>query len=537
MIFDRLVSARGLRSSVTWEPLDERWYTQLDGVSRTFSGLPISPQMAQRVAAVFACTTIIAETIASLPCIVYRRRRDGGKDRATDHRYYRMLRYRPNAWQTPMDFFGNLGTRLTMRGNGLARLHDDGTQAALTPFGIEHTTVEQTSAFRLRYKYRDPTDGAESTLLQDEVLHVRDLSSDGEQITGHARTALAREAIAVAAAAEQFVGAFFRHDATGRLLIQSKSAMPNKEAREEFKKHIQENYAGAANSRKTMVLYGDTNVQELGKHDSAGFIVDPRRFQVADVARYWRVPGFLIGLEEKSTTWGTGMTEMKHAFVDFTIKPWTDRIAQALMATLFSDEEREDYVIEFMFEDLLRGNLLSQMQSYQIGRVIGVLSPNEIRAKLNMGPRDGGDDFQEIPTGAAANASPGSVPSRGRPDDEEEDDEQATAVPPTLLADAARRIVAAEARDLFARMPADAAARSAWLATAYTNKSGYFGKVLGPLCDLAGANLDALVAQLARSGARALATATAADAWQVVRQEAVLVTLEHALAPALPAAA
>lgn len=536
MILDRLASSRGLRADVTWTPLDDRWYTQLDGLSRTFAGLPIDAATAKRVSAVFACTTIIAETIASLPCVLYRRRRDGGKDRATDHRYYRMLRYRPNPFQQPMDFFGNLGMRLTMRGNGLGRLLDDGTTAALIPFNIENTVVEQTPDYRLRYQHTDPKTGEKTTLLQDEVLHARDLSADTDNLVGQARTSLAREAIAVAAAAERFVGAFFRHDATGRLLIQSKASMPNKEARDKFREHIQENYGGASNARKAMILYGDAQVTEIGKHDDAGFIVDPRKFQVADVARFWRVPGFLIGLEEKSTSWGSGMAEMKQAFVDFTLKPWTDRIAQALMGVLLTDDEREEYLIEFMFEDLLRGNLLDQMRSYQVARIIGVLNPNEIRSKLNMGPREGGDAYQEIPTGAAANASPRTTPRSRSPADEEGD--HATAIPAPLLADATRRIVAAESRDLFGRMPDGGDARQAWLTAAYARKADYLAKVIGPLCDLARCDAAPLVDRLVASGVRSLAAATDADAWAIVRHEAVLVTLEHAFTPAtLPAAA
>ncbi len=534
MIFDRMVSERRIGADVTWTPMDDRWYGQINQAAQTFSGFPIDANTAKRVSAVFACTSLIAETIASLPCNILRRTDAGGKEKARDHRWFPVLRRKPNAWQSRMDFFSSQTLRLCLRGNMMARILDNGRSTPqLVPFKAEHTTIEQLDSGRLRYRHHDPKTGRADVWTQDEVLHVRDLSDDG--IVGEARTALAREAIAVAAAGEAFVGGFFKNDATGRLLIE-RPEMQSKEKRQEFRQMIEENYAGYLNRSRAMIVSGGAKVSELGKHDDGGFIVDPRKFQVADVARYWRTPGFMIGIEEKSTSWGSGLEQQMRGYINFTLKSWADRITDALAMAIFTEDEQEEFLIEFNFDDLARGDLLTRAQSYNLFKGMGVLSPNEIREKENMGPRSGGDEYQENLSGAAPNSS-GSTPSRRPPAD---DGEEASTIPAPLIADTVRRIVGAESRDIYQRLPADPAARVGFLASAYAGKRSYLAKILSPLFDVAGreAGLEPTLEQLVRSGQRAIVSEPANhDAWMIVRSEAVLVILEQSFAPALPVAA
>jgi len=234
-----------------------------------------------------------------------------------------------------------------------------------------------------------------------------------------------------------------------------------------------------------MLLTNGVDVTELGKQGTdSGFIVDPRKFQTSDIARFWRVPGFMIGLEEKTSSWGTGVAEMKQAFAAFTLKPWSDRWAQALQLALLTEAEQEEYFIEFLYADLLRGDLKSQMESYKTGREIGVWSPNDVRKKLSENPREDpeGDDYQNTPTGAAPNtqASQDAPPSPPI----EEGESNATAIPGVLVSDAVSRIAGAETRDIgrrAARAKEDLPKWSAWVARYYADHRCYTAKVLAPL--------------------------------------------------------
>lgn len=466
MILDRVM---GLRADASWNPLDDRWYGSADALSSTFAGFPIGPASAKRVAAVFACTSLLAETLASLPCILYRRLDNGDKERAKDHRLYKVLRQAPNSWQTPLDFFTGGQMHCGLRGNGLAEIQERGRRVELVPLHPDLVTIEQLSTGRLRYEVRDPKGGPPRRLSQDDVMHVRDLSDDG--IVGQARATLAREAISVAGASEAFVGRFFRNNAAGRVVFQHPGT-PTKEQRAEHVANIQSNYAGWNNNAKVMMLSHGITASELGKgHEDSSFIVDPRKFQVADIARFWRVPLFMIGLEEKSTSWGAGISEQKIGFVTFTMKAWLDRWAQAMMRDLLTPEEQDEFFIEFLLADLLRGDLLARSQSLAIQRIHGVVSANEWRAIENMNRREdaGGDEYQKTPTGAAPNPPAGGA--RRPPANEDDEKERASSIPGPLLADAAHRIAAAEGRDRGKRSPAEDA----------EHRHAYALRVLAPL--------------------------------------------------------
>jgi len=542
-IIDRL-QYPSARADVTWTPLDERWYQENPGFSAsTFAGFSVGPDTAKRVSAVFACVSLIAETLASLPCILYRRLDDdGAKERARDHRLFNTLRNRPNSWNmTTMDFFGYGQMHAGLRGNAYSEIKDDGRTIQLEPLHPALVTPEHIDGGKMRYLVRDPKTGKERTLLQDQVVHVRDLSEDG--FSGQARATLAREAIATAAAGEAFVAGFFKNDATGRLVITHPGKLAP-ETQAQFREELRSNYAGWSNRSKTMLLTNGVDVTELGKQGSdSGFIVDPRKFQTSDIARFWRVPGFMIGLEEKTSSWGTGVAEMKQAFAAFTMKPWTDRWAQALQLALLTDKEQEKYFIEFLYADLLRGDLKSQMESYKTGREIGVWSANDVRKKLNENPREdpAGDDYQDTPVGGAPNAQEGQ--SASPPPPVEEGVSNTTAIPSVLVSDAVARIAGAETRDIgrrAARAKEDLPKWNAWVKQYYAAHRDYTVKVLLPLSEafaVEGWRTEAMVDRIGGSGVASL-DAGVPDGWADRRRDEIAAIIDECLiAGAMRAAA
>src|SRR5436190_13883047 len=98
-------------------PLDDFWYTPilLTGLGRNIDNLS-----ALSLSAVYACVKVNSESLAQLPLILYRRKADGGKERATDHPLYRLLRRAPNRWQTAYEFVEMMQGHVELRGNAYA---------------------------------------------------------------------------------------------------------------------------------------------------------------------------------------------------------------------------------------------------------------------------------------------------------------------------------------------------------------------------------------------------------------------------------
>lgn len=522
---DRIESG-GFRASVPG-PSEDFWY--IDRVSQqTLAGYAVNAETANRVSAVNACVNLITEMIASLPCILYRKRSDGGKDRATDHPLYNVLARRPNGRQSRYRFFAYMTRQLALRGNAFA---DIDSVRGLVPVFPDYVMVEELESGRVRYKVRKPNT-PERTVTQDNMLHLVDLGDDPN--VGMSRAVLAREAIALAAAGEGHAARFLKNDGSGRVVLSVPGKL-NDTARAEFHKNYQENYAGWSNKAKAMLLDNGGKAEILGSLSESGFLVDPRKFQVSDICRFWRVWPFMIGHEDK-VTWGTNIEQTKQAYIDFTARPWGTNIEQELMAALLSDEEQEDYVIEFLYDALLRGDTLSRMQAYQLGRNMGVYSPDEIRAMENRNPRpDGkGGTYLETPTGAAPNAKPKPVPVA----DGGDKDEQAR-IPAPLLADAAERIAGGEAEQVAKReekAATDGLKFVSWVREYFGDRKAYVVRVLAPLASAYGLEpwaVEEAARRCERTAVQALTTQGVPFGWcQRRRDEVADIITETFNAPA-----
>lgn len=467
--------AAGLRANLPG-PLDDFWYQNVGG-QVTYAGLPVSPDVAMRVSVVHACVEVLAMTLASLPLNLFRRIGDTGREKATDHPLYAVLARRPNSWQTRFEFIEYLVRQLFLRGGGFAQ--KDFVTMELVPIHPDRVTVEQLANRQLRYKVKR-AGMSDDILAQEQMLHIRDASDDA--ISGLSRTILAREAIAVAAAAERFSARWLQNDGSGRVTAKHPARL-DATTRAEFHRIYRENIGGWQNRGSLLLAEGGVEYDVLPGLTESGFLIDPRNFQIKEICRYFgRVPPFMIGHEDK-TTWGKNIEEIKGGFVTFCAEPVGERIEQALMRDLLDDDEQEDYFIAFDYGDLLRGDLLSTVQALAIEKTMGVVSANEARAKLNMNPRTdpGGDAYQDNAPGAAPNANikPG---AQAEPPAAPEEEAEASAFP-ALMADAVDRVAGAEIFEVEKRAEkaaADPPKFAAWATRYYGEHRKYAVKVFTP---------------------------------------------------------
>jgi HK97 family phage portal protein len=166
--------------------------------------------------------------------------------------------------------------------------------------------------------------------------------------------------------------------------------------------------------------------------DDAQFL-SSREFQVAEIARIYRVPLVLLQSMEKSSSWGSGIEQMMIGFVVWTIQPWLVRWEQEMNRKLLSDAERAaGYFIKFNLNALLRGDMKARGQFYKDLFGIGAINPNEIRSLEDMNPYDDGDQFRvplnmvdpEDDPADAADDTPPPDDDETPPEDDDTDDEQ-----------------------------------------------------------------------------------------------------------------
>ena len=166
--------SRWMASSDDRSPGGDFWYEPV--TMRSTSGMRVSADNAMRLAAVYASVRILAETMASLPFVLYRQRADGGKDRVTDHWLYRVLAKRPNRYQNPYEWREMLQGHLALRGNAYNRIvaNRRGEIVELMPVHPDRIRMELMPSGDYRYRVTDRL-GVEAILPRGEIWHLRGL--------------------------------------------------------------------------------------------------------------------------------------------------------------------------------------------------------------------------------------------------------------------------------------------------------------------------------------------------------------------------
>jgi HK97 family phage portal protein len=346
----------------------------------------VSADSAMRLAAVYACVRILSETMASLPLVVYRPRKDGGKDRVTDHWLYRVLGKKPNRYQNPFEWREMLQGHLALRGNAFCQIlaNSRGEITELIPIHPDRVRMELLPSGDYRYRIRDQA-GSEIVLPRGEVWHLRGLSSDG--LIGLSPIDLSRESLGMALAAQDYGARFFSNDAkpTGGW-IEFPGTFKDPESKRVFRESYQAAQSGS-NRGKVLVLENGMKFHEVGVTNKDAQFLELRKFQITDIARLFRVPPHMIADLDRATF--SNIEQQSLEFVMHTMTPWAERWEASIEADLLPDGDALE--IEFDFANLMRGDAASRSAYYQSGIQNGWLTRNEARIAENLNPIAGLD--------------------------------------------------------------------------------------------------------------------------------------------------
>ena len=183
------------------------------------SGKRVNERTAMQMTAVYSCVRILSEAIAGLPLHVYKYNETGGKEKAVDHPLYFLLHDEPNPEMTSFVFRETLMTHLLLWGNAYAQIirNGKGEVVSLYPLMPDRMTVNRDTKGQLYYEYQVSNDDAPTVkgstviLKPSDVLHIPGLGFDG--LVGYSPIAMAKNAIGMAIACEEYGAKFFANGA------------------------------------------------------------------------------------------------------------------------------------------------------------------------------------------------------------------------------------------------------------------------------------------------------------------------------------
>jgi HK97 family phage portal protein len=368
------------------EPFDDVWYERHGAMS--IAGIPVSPEGAMRLSAVWAAVRILTEGIASLPCIVYQRLDNDGKKRAPGHPLYELLRWQPNSWQTAMEFWEMMMGHVVLRGNAYAQIVP-GKRGSVDqliprhPDRIEVQTIQTPNGPKLRYIWTPPQ-GEKVTLTQDEMFHLRGLSSDG--VLGLSVIEHATNSLGLSLAAERYGSKFFSQGATVAAVVEHPKTLTGEAAVKNLKWSIDEQ---VKNPHGVLVLEQGMTWKQIGMKAEEAQLIATMEFGIEEVARWFNVPLHLLRSNKQAQTYASiEMFDLE--LVIHTFRPWAVRFEQAIRRDLITGFET--YFAEFLMDALMRGDSAARAAYYNSGIMTGWLTPNEARVKENLNPIEGLDE-------------------------------------------------------------------------------------------------------------------------------------------------
>lgn len=356
------------------------WLRGKDYGINSYAGVKISSESAIRNSAVFACGKLLSETIASLPLFTYKRL-PNGKEKATDHSLYNILHLQPNELMTSFIFREMMMWHLLFWGNSYSNIimNNGGDVIALWPL-LPWRMDPKWKNGKIVYKYRLP-DNTETIIPNEYVLHIPGMSFDG--LVGKSVLSCAREAVGLSMALEEFGARFFGQGAQFGGIISHPKVLGEK-AEANLRAALKEKYQGIANAHRILILEEAMEYKQNTIPPNDAQFLESRKFETAEIARFFNVPLHLIHDLERATF--DNIEEMGIGFVVYSLRPWLIRIEQSETIKLLTTEEKKIYFIEHLIDGLLRGKIQARYEAYAIGKQWGWLSSDDIRALENQNP-------------------------------------------------------------------------------------------------------------------------------------------------------
>lgn len=367
------------------------WLSDWAGGRPTASGEPVTPATALGLPAVWACVRNLAEDIAKLPLILYRRVSDDRRERAADERLYDLLHTSPNPEMTAITFRQAVTACALLFGTGYAEIARDGLNQPqrLDPIYPSRLRARRSAGGELSYELRDERGVLERRLQPVDVLALPGFSFRG--VVGEMVLDVARESLGLCLAADRFAASFFGNGANASgVLIHP--GHPDKETRARIREGLAAQHEGSAGkAHRVLLLWDGMKWEHTSADPSEAQSVEARQFGVEEVARLFRMPPHKIGHLLRATGWST-LEQTNLDYLTDTLLPWMIRWEQEVQRRLigldYGGPRRPGgaLYVEHLVDALLRTDAKARAEISEIRLRSGQIHVDEARRLENEPP-------------------------------------------------------------------------------------------------------------------------------------------------------
>lgn len=345
------------------------------------AGVQVTAKAVMQLDAAWSCVRLISETIATLPLSMFERTKTG-KRLASQHALHFVIHDQPNTDSTASVFWEAMVAAMLLRGAGRAEKLYVGPQLVGLAFLDPNKLVcSRDAAGRRRFTYPRPN-GQPREIPESRIWTIPGFTLDGTN--GVSVISYGAKVFGSAIAADKAAAQTFKNGLL-QTIYYKMSHFLKPGQREEFNKNLR----GTIERGEAPLLEGGADAGTLGIKPSDAQLLESRSFSVEAICRWFRVPPWMVGHTEKSTSWGTGIEQQMIGFLTFTLGPWLRRIEQAISKDLLTPADRVRYYPKFAVEGLLRADSAGRAAFYGAMVNNGILTRDEIRELEDREPMGG----------------------------------------------------------------------------------------------------------------------------------------------------
>jgi HK97 family phage portal protein len=378
--------------------------------------MPVTEQTALGISSLWCGIRVIAETVGSLPPILYGT--NGQVKEARNHPLYPLLKSEPNPESTRPVVWECAVAMGILYGNFFMEIVRDGSGRPVALWNLHpHNVIvaRDTETGKLVYRVQNSATGGppgypgKSTVLQSEdVIHVpMAITPDGS--VGYRLLVMARDVLGFALATQRYGCSLFRNLGVPGGVIELPQGMKlNETAAENLRKSFRAETSGENVGSLLILEQGHKYTPQAQADNKQLQYTEILNFYVYEVARLLNIPPFKLHSLD-SATWNSA-TQQQEAFLSTTLRPIIIKIEAELEKKLLMPSEKGKYKIEFDTHDLLRADKPTRYAAYALGlQNQPFLTVDEVRAEESLPPMkpqdtDQGDDktqpTEEVDAGA-----------------------------------------------------------------------------------------------------------------------------------------
>jgi len=359
----------------------------------TWAGTTISSQSSTQIGAVYACVRLLSDTTSSLPVDTFVRR-DGNR-----------LPFRPRpAWvyepegpgSSRVEYMKQVVTSMLLSHGAVIQVlrGGNGEVAALQPLDPTRVQVRRNPRTRAR---EFVVDGS-AVLANEDVLYICEMRRPG-QVMGVSRIDEVKNTLGLAKALDEFASRYFSNGANAGGIIEFPGNLTQEQAKDVVEA-FEAGHKGLRKSHRPGVLSGGAKFMKIGSDAEQAQMLQSRQFSVEEIARVFRVPPSMIGLNTPGAMSYASVEHNAMQFVRHSLSPLIVAIEEAHNRLLPGES-----FLRINVDGLLRGDSATQAQVFSTALQSGYMSVNDVRGLMDLRPVENGD----LPRVPLANISVGAA--------------------------------------------------------------------------------------------------------------------------------